>query len=146
MTSSHFRFTGVLINIIRAIRTIHCSSMHTCIIFYIHFIAICEYPIILLYLFTFFYSWSVLLFFVFFFFVFAISLSRNAAFEKRLCMEWGPGLPKWSLPRASLSWCDLFNFFLWSLLVSAGNGGKRTGALEKGLLSVNWAFPTSDTL
>lgn len=143
MTSSHSGFTGVLINIIQTIQTIHCSAMHTCIIFYTHFIAICEYPILLLYLFTCFYSWAVPFFF---FFVFAISLSRNAAFEKRLCMERGPGLPKWSLPRALLSLCDLFNFFLWSVLLLAGNGGKRTGALEKGLLSVNWAFPTSDTL
>lgn len=98
MTTSHFRFTGVLINIIRAIRTIHCSSMHTCIIFYIHFIAIVNIP-------SFFFTYLLFLFLVgtIVFFVFAISLSRNAAFEKRLCMEWGPGLTKWSLPRASLS-------------------------------------------
>lgn len=82
MTSSHSRFTGVLINTIQTIQPIHCSAMHTCIIFYTHFIAICEYPILLLYLFTCFYSWAVPLCFVF-----AISLSRNAAFEKRLCMN-----------------------------------------------------------
>ena len=106
MTFLIFRFTGVLIHIIRAIRTIHCSSMHTCM-YLLHpffffllffFFAICEYSIILLYLFTCFYSWVVLLCFVF-----AISISGNAAFEKRLCMERGLGLPKWSLPRASLS-------------------------------------------
>lgn len=107
MTSSHSLFTAALTNIIQPIQIIRRSAMHTCINFYTHSIAICEYSIILLYLFTCFYSWAVPLCFVF-----AISLSRNAAFEKRLCMERGPGLPKWSLPRALLSLCDLFNFFL----------------------------------
>lgn len=140
MTSSYSRLTVVLIGIILTIR---CSTMHTRIIFLEHFLLLSvNIPSFFLYLFTCFYSWA-----VFCVLCFAISLSRNVAFEKRLCMERGPGLPTWSLPKALLCLCDLFNFFLvWSVLISAGNGETRTGALEKGLLSVHWAFPTSDTL
>jgi hypothetical protein len=113
-----------------------CSTMHTCIIFLqTHFLVICEYPIILvLPIYFFYYSWAVLACLI----CFAISRLRNVAFEKRLCMERGPGLPKRSLPRGLFCLC--FNF-LSVLIFGWGNkdrSGKRIVICQLGVSYIGY--------
>ena len=107
-----------------------------------HFPVICEYPIILvlpIYFFTFlflFYSWEVFACLI----CFAISCLRNVAFDKRL-WNGAPDYPN-GVCQGACSVCVLICFL--SVLIFGWERKQRTG-WEKGLLSVNWAFPTSDT-
>jgi hypothetical protein len=109
MTSSHSRFTGVLNNIPN------------------HFLAICEYPIILVLLFTSLYSWAVLVFFSFSFLFFSFFFLRFLFREKwHLKSGYGTGAGTTQMEfTKGLVLCDLFNLFLvYSVLVSVGNGEK----------------------